>query len=187
MRRVLGTMGILMLGVGLAAGTAGGGTGDAGQDGYGVQVLGEEEGLPEGATLFALDFGADDEFGKPIPPGAFLDVEADGFMPESKGTVEVTSERRTLAFVTADDEGVILHRLQVPEDLPLGDHTLYVVGVDPDGEPRSVSMNIEVGFDEGGDSNWQAWTAGSIALALAVFGVGWWYVSRRRERETTTV
>lgn len=186
MRRVLGIAGLMALGTGLAVGTAGTVAGQQGQTGYDdAQVLGTEETLPEGVQLFAIDLGEDDTFGDTIAPGSFVDVSADGFGPNTKGTIELTSERRTLAFVTADDEGVVSQRVQIPEDVELGDHTLHVVGVDPDGEPLEVTIAIEVGFSDGGGSNWPAWTAGSLAAALAIVGLARWRMLHQAERRET--
>ena len=184
MRRVLGIAGLVSLAVGLALGTAGTVAGQEGQTGYDdAEVLGAEERLPEGAVLVEVDLTeGEGTFDEALPPGVFVDVTASGFGPETKGTVEINSERRTLAFVTADTEGVIRQRVQIPEDMPLGDHTLQVIGVDPDGKPRTVSMKIEVAEGGGESSNWPAWTAGSIAVALALAGLMRWQAGRRRER-----
>lgn len=185
MRRVLGFVSLIALATGLAVGTAGTVAGQQGQTGYDdTVVLGEEEALPEGAELHTIDLTSDggDSFGDTIEPGSFLDVVADGFGPETKGTIDLTSERLTLAFVTADEEGVIRHRVEIPEDVELGDHVLHIVGVDPDGNPREVSVGIEIGFGDGG-SNWPAWTAGSIALALAAVGYIYWRQGARRRTE----
>lgn len=182
MRRALGISGLAMLAVGLAVGTAGTVAGQQGQTGYDdTVVLGIGEDLPEGTIVLAVDMtSGEDSVGQEVAPGSFLDVTADGFGPETKGTIEITSERRTLAFVTADEEGVIRQRIQIPEDLGHGDHQLHVVGVDPEGNPRTVTMAVEVGLPGDGGSNWGAWTAGSIAAALGLIGFFYWRQGARR-------
>lgn len=182
MRRVLGTAGLMTLALGLAVGTAGTVAGQQGQTGYDdAVVLGIGEELPEGTRVLAIDTtGGADSFDQTLAPGDFVDVTADGFGPETKGTVEITSERRTLAFVTADDEGVIRQRVQIPDNIEHGDHTLHVVGVDADGNPRTVSMAVKVGVPGEGGSNWPAWTAGSIAAALGLLGFLYWRQGARQ-------
>lgn len=183
MRRALGMAGLLALAAGLALGTAGTVAGQNGQAGYDdTQVAGAQEELPRGVEVYDVAFGEDEAFEQTIEPGSFLDLTADGFAPDSKGTIEIASERQILAFVTADEDGVVHQRVEIPADVELGDHTLYVVGIGEDGEPREISMGIEIGFPDEG-SNWPAWTAGSIALALAVIGVVRWRSVRSRDRQ----
>lgn len=184
MRRALAISGLLLLATGMALGTAGTVAGQLGQTGYDdTEVQGEEVALPEGAQVFTVDLSdegaADETFGDDVPPGAYLDVVAGGFGPETKGTIELTSEPRILAFVTADEDGVMRQRVQVPDDVDFGAHTLHVIGVDPDGNPRDVSIRLTVALAGDGGSNWPAWTAGSIAAALAVIGFARWRMTRR--------
>lgn len=185
MRRVMPYAAFTALTLGLVIGTAGTGVGQDGTTGYDdAEVLGVEETVPEGTEVFTVDLTEDSDGGLDgdVPPGSFLDLIVGGFDPNSKGTVEITSERRTLAFVTADGDGVITHRVQIPVDLELGEHTLHVVGVDPNGDPLDVTVKLTVAFPSEG-SDWPTWTPGAIAVALVAITVASWWQMRRRSED----
>lgn len=183
MRRVLGFLGLSALALGLAVGTAGTVVGQQGQTGYDdAEVAGVTQ-LPDDADVFDVEAGGDETFDEDVPPGSFLNVSADGFGSEAKGTIEITSERQTLAFVSADEEGVIRHTVQIPEDIETGEHTLHVIAPGPDGELRDVTIGLTIAFPGEGGSDWPAWTAGSIAAAVALIGA-YYYFFIVRKRET---
>lgn len=186
MRRVMPFAAFVALTFGLIIGTAGTSVGQGGTTGYDdAEVLGAEETVPEGTEVFTVDLTQDPDGGldDAVPPGSLIDVTAGGFDPNSKGTIEITSERRTLAFVTADGEGVITYRVQIPADLELGDHTLHVVGVDPNGDPLDVTVKLTVAYPSEG-STWPTWTPGAIAVALlAIAAASWWQMRRRSDDE----
>lgn len=147
MRRWWGSLGLLLLAVGLLLGTAGRVVEvDVSRTGYDdAEVLGETV-LRPGTLVFRIDADEGGTFDDSIPPGSFVDLVSEGWAPVSSAVVELATQRRTLAFVQADESGVIEQRLGIPEDVELGRHTLYVVGVDSDGEPREVAVGIRVAF-----------------------------------------
>jgi hypothetical protein len=79
-----------------------------------------------------------------VEPGRRIVVSGTGFAPHSTVTVTVYSEPVVLATVTADATGAFSVPVTVPTDLPAGRHAFVALGVDPDGQPHSLRLDLVV-------------------------------------------
>lgn len=110
-----------------------------------------------------------------------------GYAPGSTVKVWMFSDPTAVTEVTADESGDFTGLAQIPADLPDGEHTLQLNGVNKDGQIRSVAMGVLVapvaapilptlpatvtGIDP-------LWLAAIALLLIAVAGVVWF---RRRK------
>lgn len=122
-------------------------------------------------------------------PGASVDVGASGFQPNSEVEVIFRSDPITLATATADAAGEVMATVTIPSDAS-GAHRIEVVGVAPDGSPRTVSSDITVTAD--GESSEPLPSTGNsvapaviIAIVAALVGVALLVVTRVRRRART--
>lgn len=109
-----------------------------------VQLTGE-------SLVLSLD--GVDESGEPIGvagPSTLLRLDADGILrlaggsytPGSSVSVWILSDPTFVGRVVADEAGVIQGEFAVPAALPLGLHTLQIVGLDPEGDRRTVALPV---------------------------------------------
>jgi lysophospholipase L1-like esterase len=78
----------------------------------------------------------------PVLPGLPYRVIGAGFAPGETVVVSVASTPRALATAVADEDGVVTATVQVPENLPPGDHTLFATGFGPDGAVQVVARPV---------------------------------------------
>lgn len=122
-------------------------------------------------------------------PGATIDLGVDGFRPNSDADVFFRSTPVLLASVTADAAGDVAATITIPTDAS-GEHRVEVVGVGPDGSPRTLSAPITVQAD-GDESEPLPSTGGSvaptvvIAILAALVGIALLVVTRVRRRART--
>jgi len=105
-------------------------------------------------TGFRLAVAAVDEAGEPIRIAAdgaltvrrdhWISVVGSGMRPNSTAVAWVFSEPRRLGSVKVAADGTFSERFEVPKDLPEGDHTTQVNGVDARGDIRSFNLAINV-------------------------------------------
>jgi len=78
-------------------------------------------------------------------PGGDAAVRMFGLPAEADGQMQVRSTARVLASVTTDGAGRLASQVEVPSDLPPGDHTLVVtVG----GTTTSIGITVEADFPD---------------------------------------
>jgi hypothetical protein len=79
----------------------------------------------------------------PVAGGA-ITVSGGGFAAATPLTIELHSTPVVLGTTTSDASGNYAATVVIPADTPAGAHELVVSGLDPDGQPRSVSVAITV-------------------------------------------
>ena len=77
-------------------------------------------------------------------PGQQIVVVGDGFLPGSTVFVIMYSTPVVLATPTVDADGSFRQAVTVPASLAAGEHTLVASGVDLAGDPRSLTMPVQV-------------------------------------------
>ncbi|MGA0732737.1 MAG: fibronectin type III domain-containing protein, partial [Candidatus Nanopelagicales bacterium] len=130
-----------------------------------------------------------------------VETEGQGMAPESEFAVYLFSDPILLGVGKTDLAGRFFASFPVEQELPLGDHTLQVVGITPNGEQRTVAMpvviveDIETAKTEAlpktilVDQNpVQAWFESvnyliTILLILILVAFWWLFGIRRRRRE----
>jgi len=130
-----------------------------------------------------------------------VETEGQGMAPESEFAVYLFSDPILLGVGKTDLAGRFFASFPVEQELPLGDHTLQVVGILPNGEQRTVAMpvviveDIETAKTEAlpetilVDQNpVQAWFESvnyliTILLILILVAFWWLFGIRRRRRE----
>ena len=105
-------------------------------------------------TGFRFAVAAVDEAGEPMRIAAdgalivrrdhWISVVGSGLRPNSTAVAWVFSEPRRLGSVKVAADGTFSERFEVPKDLPEGDHTAQVNGVDARGDVRSFNLAINV-------------------------------------------
>jgi hypothetical protein len=121
----------------------------------------------------------------------YVSFSGTGYAPGSSVKVWMFSDPTSVTQVTADASGDFKGQAQIPADLPDGEHTLQLNGVNKDGQIRSVAMGVLIapvaapvlpavpsaitGFDP-------LWLALFVLGLIAVAGVVWF---RRRKPFST--
>ncbi len=81
--------------------------------------------------------------------GAAARISGDGFLPGTSVVIELRSDPVVLGEAAVDPNGEFSFDLTIPDDAPLGPHTLVAVGQGLDGGDREVSAAVTV-IGEGG-------------------------------------
>jgi hypothetical protein len=113
-----------------------------------------------------------------VTPGLSYRVSGGGFAPGETAVVSVASTPQALATAVADADGTITAEVQVPDDLPAGEHTLFATGFTPDGSMQLIGRPLDVS----GPSLAGPLTLGAGALLLLLAGGLLLRVGRRRRR-----
>lgn len=79
-----------------------------------------------------------------VGPGATVTFVATGFRVGSTVTFTIFSTPRVLGTAVADANGTATLTVQLPSDLPPGDHVVKASGIDPQGNPLTVSTPITI-------------------------------------------
>jgi lysophospholipase L1-like esterase len=103
--------------------------------------------------------------------GTAYPLTLQGFAPGSTVSIDVRSELRALAEVTANGSGAVATRVGIPPDLGSGEHTLVIAGVETSGEPRVVEIPFRIEGD--GSSPVPAWVGVGAAL-IVLLGIWLW-------------
>jgi hypothetical protein len=74
----------------------------------------------------------------------FVQFSGSGFAPGSIIKVWLFSDPASLSKVTADASGNFVGEAQLPEGIPVGQHTVQLNGLTEDGQLRSVSLGVVV-------------------------------------------
>jgi hypothetical protein len=105
-----------------------------------------------------------------------------GFAPNTKVVIWLFSEPYELGSVLTDSFGSFEGNLPLPSDIPVGDHTVQLNGLTPNGEDRSVSVGVVVADDAVSVLN----ILSEIIFALVFLGgvtFFWFLLFRRRDRK----
>jgi hypothetical protein len=153
--------------------------------------------VPESAPV------ADDDLVGPSGPiesvraGKTVVLTGSGFAPYSKVQAIVYSTPTDLGVFVTDGNGEFEVTVTIPGDLPAGHHSLVVQGVDPDGTPRTLRVDVTVsaagtatvtGAELVTASDELAYTGFSVlgplvgGVAAVALGAGLVVVARRRTR-----
>ncbi|SDF65555.1 hypothetical protein SAMN05660662_2938 [Blastococcus aurantiacus] len=104
--------------------------------------------IPESAPETPLTLTTDRGPITKASPGEAITVIGDGFLPFSTVTIVIHSTPTTLGQVTTDADGTFSQAVVVPPGLEVGEHSLVAYGVDPDGEPHLLRMDVTVAAAE---------------------------------------
>lgn len=105
-----------------------------------------------------------------------------GFKPNTKVVIWLFSEPHELGSITTDSSGSFEGYLPLPLEIPVGDHTVQLNGLTPNGEARSVSVGVVVADDSVSLLNYLP----EVLLALVFLGgvtFFWFLLFRRRDRK----
>ncbi len=118
-------------------------------------------------------------------PGETVTLIGRTFAGGSTVTVTLFSEPVVLGSATADAAGVMALQATIPQNTPLGSHTITADGTAPDGSPLSLSVSLTVvpaaanargsgtgGSGGGGAAGHLPRTGDSWSLTLAKLGLG---------------
>ena len=84
----------------------------------------------------------------PLVPGAVVTANAGGFKPFTPVKAFLQSDPVLVGEETADANGDVSFIIIIPDDFPPGDHTLILLGLDPDGNERRLTAAITVDSPE---------------------------------------
>ena len=79
-----------------------------------------------------------------VAPGGSITFKGGGFAPNSVVTITLHSTPVELGTTNADAQGNFSVQVVIPSDTEPGAHTLEAAGVDPNGNPLTVSQAITV-------------------------------------------
>ncbi|MBI4261134.1 MAG: hypothetical protein HY658_11265 [Actinobacteria bacterium] len=122
-----------------------------------------------------------------VQPGGSIDVEGEGWMPESTVSLTLFSEPRPLDTAGVDSEGAFATTVVIPADVEVGPHVLQISGTDPEGDPMTVDVSLAVlavasAEAEGGIG--PGVVIGLIALFAALIVIGAVVVAGKRRSST---
>lgn len=155
-----------------------------------VMVLSSNDG-------FKISIAAVDKDGNPflfnsrgavvVKHGNYISVAGEGFAPGTIAKTWLFSSPRELGALNVDDQGNFAADFRITEDVRIGDHISQVNGLGPDGQERSVSIDVEIlpnvgpaPFDPLSQPRNVVDLAAQAAVLLAAIGV---VAARRREEE----
>jgi hypothetical protein len=155
------------------------------EDGEIVEVDVEE--APDGDGLvirgdgFELLLRSVDENGNALPldgdlrlvieRGRSITIAGEGYAPNSIVAVFLFSEPIKLGEIMTDESGSFSGVFEVPEDIEVGDHTVQINGVSPDGELRTVNSAIQVVETADAPSSGSITTAVVIVVIAVLVGL----------------
>ncbi|GGK06999.1 hypothetical protein GCM10010123_40970 [Pilimelia anulata] len=105
-------------------------------------------------------------------PGEEIVLLGEGFAPYSTITVTLYSDPVVLGTAVADANGRFRKAFQIPDNLPPGDHTFVAAGVDADGNPHYMKLEISVPAAGNGSTGGLPVTGPGTAAVLALTGAG---------------
>lgn len=128
-------------------------------------------------------------------PGEEITVIGTGFLPFSTVTIVIHSTPTTLGSVTTDADGNFSETVVVPAGLEVGEHSLVAYGVDPDGNPHLLRMDVMVAAAEASapapdeqlpNTGLDMQPLTYVAVASGLLAVGFFLIltgHRRRQRD----
>lgn len=79
-----------------------------------------------------------------LHPGGRVRVLGSDFKANSNVRLELHSDPVVLDEVTADASGDVDEVVQIPGDAPPGEHDVVIIGVDPNDQPRTITIPIDL-------------------------------------------
>lgn len=108
--------------------------------------------------------------------GDQVTVSMDGFQPGEKVQILLYSQSRTIGNVPADGSGRLSHTFTLPDDLPVGAHTLQLTGWES-GRIGLASIFVTAApasdLTAQGVPVWMWWVGGGLGALLLAAGA-WW-------------
>lgn len=122
-------------------------------------------------------------------PGQTITVDCEGWMPNGEVEVILLSEPRLLDVVQTDADGELVDPVTIPSDVPPGDHTLRLSGLNAQGEPQTFDIALTVQAPEGADragpglavTGADSWPGVLLGVGLLGAGGAAVYAARRRQ------
>lgn len=79
-----------------------------------------------------------------VTAGGSVSVSASGFAPDSEVRVELHSDPIQLATLLADGAGLVEGEVVIPASVEPGEHTVVLIGTDPNGGPLELTAALTV-------------------------------------------
>ena len=108
---------------------------------------------------FTLNISTRDKDGQPlqfnsrggivVKHGNFISISGEGFAPGTLAKTWLFSSPRELGNLNVSTDGSFAADLPITDDIPVGLHVAQVDGLSPDGEVRSLSLDVEILPNEG--------------------------------------
>ena len=106
------------------------------------------------ATMSRVDARGDDDAA--FNPGDAVTVDVIGLQPNSTVEITIHSEPRNLGRMTVDASGRLVALVQIPVDMPAGNHTVVVRGRDVRGDEIELRFGVTVA--RGAGIAWSTWS-----------------------------
>ena len=84
-----------------------------------------------------------------VKHGNFISIAGEGFAPGTEATTWLFSSPRELGRLGVNPDGSFSADFAITDDVAVGDHVAQVNGLSPDGEVRSLSLDVEILPNEG--------------------------------------
>jgi hypothetical protein len=84
-----------------------------------------------------------------VKHGNFISISGEGFAPGTLAKTWLFSSPRELGNLNVNTDGSFAADLPITDDVPVGFHVAQVDGLSPDGEVRSLSLDVEILPSEG--------------------------------------
>ena len=130
------------------------------------------------ATMSRANERGDDD--AVFSPGDAVTVDVAGLQPNSSAEITIHSEPRNLGRMTVDSSGRLVALVQIPVDMPAGNHTVVVRGIDVRGDVIELRFGVVVAREAG--IAWAAWVFVIAALATTLV-----VLRRRSSSDTPTI
>ncbi|NDA79284.1 MAG: extracellular solute-binding protein, partial [Actinobacteria bacterium] len=108
---------------------------------------------------FKISIAAVDKDGNPftfnsrgavvVKHGNFIAVAGEGFAPSTEAKTWLFSSPRELGALNVDAQGRFSAQYKITRDVRIGDHLAQVTGLGPNGEQRSVTIDVEIQANPG--------------------------------------
>jgi uncharacterized repeat protein (TIGR02059 family) len=139
---------------------------------------------------FTLNISTRDKDGQPlqfnsrggivVKHGNFISISGEGFAPGTLAKTWLFSSPRELGNLNVSTDGSFAADLPITDDIPVGLHVAQVDGLSPDGEVRSLSLDVEILPSEG-QAEYDPIAKRLAVAALIAQAMALLALSRRRE------
>jgi uncharacterized repeat protein (TIGR02059 family) len=139
---------------------------------------------------FTLNISTRDKDGQPlqfnsrggivVKHGNFISISGEGFAPGTLAKTWLFSSPRELGNLNVSTDGSFAADLPITDDIPVGLHVTQVDGLSPDGEVRSLSLDVEILPSEG-QAEYDPIAKRLAVAALIAQAMALLALSRRRE------
>jgi uncharacterized repeat protein (TIGR02059 family) len=139
---------------------------------------------------FTLNISTRDKDGQPlqfnsrggivVKHGNFISISGEGFAPGTLAKTWLFSSPRELGNLNVSTDGSFAADMPISDDIPVGLHVAQVDGLSPDGEVRSLSLDVEILPSEG-QAEYDPIAKRLAVAALIAQAMALLALSRRRE------